>query len=143
MPEPTQPSRRIHTRTRMYQMTSPARGSRGNIPASAGRVIPADVVLVAAFTCALALSSAPYAVPAVAATRGPAFAAPGSVRIHKQPAASQPEAVPSATSPSDEAPVPPAQFDEAWLLPLGGGLAGLAALSVLLVARSLKNSDDD
>ncbi|HYI33001.1 MAG TPA: hypothetical protein VEX88_06025 [Glaciibacter sp.] len=124
-------------------MTSPARGSRGSIPASAGRAVPADVLLVAVFACALALSSAAYAVPAGAATRDQFLTAPGTVRIPKQPAASQPEAVPSATSPSDETPVPPAHFDVGWLLPLGGGLAGLAALSVLMVARSQKNSDDD
>jgi hypothetical protein len=92
--------------------------------------------------CGLGLSSAAHATPQGAATADYVLASTGSVWTPKQPAASQPEAVPSATSPT-ETPIPSAQFQEGWLLPLGGGLAGLAALSVLMVAWSRNDSDDD
>jgi hypothetical protein len=124
-------------------MTPQARVSRGNLPASAGRAIPAYVLFATVLTCGLSLPTGAHSAPVGAATSGGVFAAPGSVRIPKQPAASQPEAVPSATSPLPETPVPQAQFNEAWLLPLGAGLAGLAALSVLLVVRRRNDSDDD
>jgi len=94
-------------------------------------------------SCGLSLPSVAHAFPTGGATSGQVVAAPGSVRIPKQPAASQPEAVSPATFLLNEAPASPAQFDEAWLLPLGAGLAGLAALSVLLVVRRRNDSDDD
>lgn len=124
-------------------MTSPARVSLGSFPASAGRAIPAYVLFATVLTWGLSLPSFAHAAPAGAATNRQVVAAPGSVRITKQPAASQPEAVPPATFPLQDAPVSPAQFDEAWLVPLGAGLAGLAALSVLLVVSRRNDSDDD
>jgi hypothetical protein len=100
-------------------------------------------VLVVTLSCGFGLMTAASAAPAAARTHARVITSPASGWVPKQPAAPQPEAVPSAFSRSDQTPARPAEFEEEWLLPLGGGLAGLAALSVLIMMRCRADNDDD
>lgn len=148
-----QPEPAIHTRTWMVSMTSPTRTvTRESSPAFAGRAVPAYVALVTAVAfLGLGISSTASANAASPATDNRVLSAPDSVRTPKQPATPQPEAVPPAsfhgamqergTATNGPTPAVPAQFQEEWLLPLGGGLAALAALSVMLVLRSRDDPD--
>ncbi len=134
-------------------MTSPTRtATRESSPASAGRAVPAYVALVTAVAfLGLGICSTAFANTASPATNDRVLSAPASVRTPKQPATPQPEAVPPAsfhgttqelaTATNRPTPAVPAQFQEMWLLPLGGGLAVLAALSVMMVLQSRDDPD--